>query len=166
MTEKCRDCQAPLTTDNWYKCDAKSGSHICKKCRLVDSYRWRTQNRDRYNSKRREWRQKNLTRVRLHEQERERKHRLRLWNGKSIYGDKRDYPKDECCELCGRRSKMLGYHHYDDSDLQKGIWICSWCHGFAERFDDGYTARYLALREKACGYFGLTDAILGGIVPA
>lgn len=49
---------------------------------------------------------------------------------------KRPYPG--YCELCGReQEKRLYYHHWDDADLNLGIWMCHWCHQIAEAIDRG-----------------------------
>lgn len=61
-------------------------------------------------------------------------------NGKdmNLKGDKRKYPVGGFCELCGKTPKTyLVYHHWDDKDLSKGIWICNGmkCHGLVEGID-------------------------------
>jgi len=61
-----------------------------------------------------------------------RQHYLKI-NGKMVQVDKR--PRPECCEICGRQHKLLGYHHWDDEKLEKGIWVCIKCHGIAEIYD-------------------------------
>jgi len=48
-------------------------------------------------------------------------------------------PKPNLCELCRGKAK-LDYHHWDDNNRSKGIWICSiWsknkCHHLAEAVD-------------------------------
>lgn len=48
---------------------------------------------------------------------------------------KRDKPANSLCELCGI-SKCTGYHHWDNSILGKGIWVCIICHKFAEMIDE------------------------------
>jgi len=54
-------------------------------------------------------------------------------NGKFISGlNKRGY--SEICEICGRGG-LLVYHHWDDSDLNKGLWLCYRCHLIAEMVD-------------------------------
>lgn len=51
------------------------------------------------------------------------------------------------CELCGNEGKRLSYHHWDDNDMSKGLWLCSPCHFFAERMDDNkLTSRYINLK--------------------
>jgi hypothetical protein len=65
-----------------------------------------------------------------------------------LYGQKRDYPTDGHCELCGRETKHLGYHHYFDYDISEGIWLCMSCHNFAELADRGFFPIYLKLKER------------------
>lgn len=76
----------------------------------------------------------------------ERSHRVTTSNNKKIYGNKRPYPKDGHCELCFEkpiihayrqhgRSTRLVYHHWDDSDLSKGLWICPSCHSKITLYD-------------------------------
>jgi len=53
-------------------------------------------------------------------------------NGKQvvIYGDKRPFPKDGKCEFCriSLDDTYYGYHHWDDNDLSKGLYLCNPCH--------------------------------------
>ena len=70
-------------------------------------------------------------------------------NGKHIYIygiEKR--PKIENCELCGKKKKKLGYHHWMKERPNIGIWVCSYCHCFCERADHGFLEIYLRLKEK------------------
>lgn len=62
------------------------------------------------------------------------------------------------CELCGRifenQIRKLGYHHWDDKDVEKGkkvkgIWVCEKCHracDVVERGDLYIIQRYLRLK--------------------
>lgn len=45
---------------------------------------------------------------------------------------KRNKPKG--CELCGKIVR-LSYHHWDNKNPSKGIWLCFRCHGLAESLD-------------------------------
>jgi len=70
----------------------------------------------------------------------EREHRITTTGHKKLVGSKRPYPQYQVCELCKRRKrKLLDYHHYDDNNLSKGLWLCRWCHPFAENVDKGFT---------------------------
>lgn len=51
------------------------------------------------------------------------------WRGGNyvhIRGNKRVRP--DACELCGKPAKRLNYHHWDDSNLRRGMWVCYQCH--------------------------------------
>ena len=72
----------------------------------------------------------------------EREHRVTTTGYKRLVGKKRAYPKNKICELCNKKSKILDYHHYDDNDLSKGLWLCRRrCHTFAEIVDKGLTVK-------------------------
>ena len=84
--------------------------------------------------------------------------RVRNWWRKHClgYGDKvvrglnkRDYPKDGC-ELCHNTTRRLVYHHWDNSDFNKGIWLCSKCHSLAGLWDEEgiSTNDYLELKQN------------------
>jgi len=79
-----------------------------------------------------------------HQGERKEYRRLHHLNGKSLQGlVKRPYP--DACELCGYKGH-LSYHHFDDNQLETGIWICPPCHHFAHRFEQGVLDKYLELK--------------------
>ena len=63
-------------------------------------------------------------------------HRLStVKNGKSIriYDlNKRSY--SETCEICGKNTHLV-YHHWDDNNYSKGIWVCVRCHLIIEIMD-------------------------------
>ena len=84
---------------------------------------------------------KNNARVRVYRKELERRHRLTTTGHKRLSGTKRPYPYGiyGICELCNKPKQRLDYHHYDDNDLSKGVWLCSFCHRFAEAADKGYS---------------------------
>ena len=65
-----------------------------------------------------------------------------------LFGHKRPYPLDHCCEVCHRYAKLLQYHHWDHSDLSRGLWVCYNDHTLVERVDDNFHIRYLLLRFK------------------
>ena len=63
--------------------------------------------------------------------------------------NKRSYPEYGKCELCNREcNNKMGYHHWDDTNLSKGIWICHICHSFAERVDSGFVDIYLNKKDS------------------
>lgn len=65
--------------------------------------------------------------------------------------NKRPYPGK--CELCPKKG-YLAYHHWDDTNLSKGIWACPKCRKLIERIDRGIqrigrdtvASKYLLLR--------------------
>ena len=70
-------------------------------------------------------------------------------NGKRVFlrtPNKRSSPG--YCELCGTKDVRLGYHHWDDSNPSKGLWLCYKHHMFAELVDRGLVDDYLRLRES------------------
>lgn len=78
-----------------------------------------------------------------------------------IYGTKRDYPLDNCCEVCKRTGRKLAYHHWQNSNLQLGVWICLTCHKLAHGVDEGYLNNYLQIREKilGCTHIGVNQEV-------
>ena len=71
----------------------------------------------------------------------ERKHRLTTTGHRKIVGKKRSYPIDGVCELCNGtitpKGESLDYHHWEDNDLRKGLWLCRSCHINAEWIEEG-----------------------------
>ena len=66
--------------------------------------------------------------------------------------NKRDYTG--YCELCGRiigeGITILAYHHWDDSNPSKGIWVCRGCHRIAELYEKNQLfviERYIRLKK-------------------
>ena len=82
-----------------------------------------------YNAKR-EWYIRNREQVQA-------RRRRSLLGGKWKHLLKRQYPSS--CELCGKKVKLLHYHHWDDEHPEMGIWLCPACHRFAEGFDKADT---------------------------
>jgi hypothetical protein len=54
---------------------------------------------------------------------------------KTLKVDKRLYPGH--CELCGidDSEHILKYHHWDNQNMSKGLWLCQNCHTLAEVYD-------------------------------
>ena len=56
--------------------------------------------------------------------------------GRVIKGKKRKRPVDGRCETCSREcdkeKKQLAYHHWDDENMLKGVWVCAKCHALIE----------------------------------
>jgi len=80
----------------------------------------------------------------------------KLNNGKYVHCNKRSYPLDNACELCGRKNTRLVYHHWNNEKLEFGIWTCNSvkCHWLMEVLElpivdfEQCKKHYLELREK------------------
>ena len=69
-------------------------------------------------------------------------------NGVKVPGERRSKPV--VCELCvGEHctSDRLYYHHWDNSDLSRGVWVCQPCHQICEH-KDGYNGNRKDLQTK------------------
>ncbi len=58
-------------------------------------------------------------------------------------------PKSTHCELCSKPNpKKLSWHHWDDQDTSKGLWLCVTCHYIAETHEQwqDLTQKYLTLK--------------------
>lgn len=143
----CRICGVELTAEN---CRVKR--RVCRKCENKRSAEYYQRNIDRlraYNKARstaRYW--SNPEKFKADMQNYRRKHVVCHSSGTLIRGVKRDFPVDGLCELCRKKKRILDYHHYDDADLRKGLWLCKSCHIFAELIDKGFLQKYLALKEQ------------------
>jgi len=76
---------------------------------------------------------------------------------------KRPWPKDGCCELCGKIKSRMSYHHWDDLRPSMGIWVCYSCHDIAEGVEAGLDERYLQLTDKIEYLENLLDKPLGRV---
>lgn len=125
----CRKCGIKLTSVNWYVSSYNRCDYICKKCIQLNNKELRYTN-----PKVKKWGSNNT----LHT------------NGKQYLVRKRERPIDNSCELCGR-VKHTVYHHFGDIEYGKpilGIWVCKYCHPFAELYDQGFCERYAILKER------------------
>ncbi len=89
----------------------------------------RKQSRKKWNRK---YKEKNREKVRCYKENWQNTYRRKhiiSYNGKkpNLIGNKRDYPIDCLCEICHIQKKLV-YHHWDDLDISKGVWICVRCH--------------------------------------
>lgn len=63
--------------------------------------------------------------------------------------NKRPRPEDGACELCRKPTRKLNYHHWDDEDFSKGMYLCNICHMFAEAVDKGVSeGEYFSLKDR------------------
>lgn len=96
--------------------------------------------------------QRNRTRILMNL----RRTRLTTRDGVVLHGlNKRPYPT--ACELCKDavlkrpKTQRLSYHHWDDKNPNKGLWLCPTCHFIAEFLDTPEAmeifALYTALKE-------------------
>ena len=77
---------------------------------------------------------------------------------------KRTYPENSLCEICGKISKKLGYHHWDDSNPSQGIWVCTSCHAGCNFWEkSNFYARYIELKNRIKKYYrpNICDVPLG-----
>ena len=81
-------------------------------------------------------------------------------NGKRTtfrYINKLPRPEDDCCQICGKKTKVLAYHHWDEiipnQKLVLGLWVCqNHCHNVIEAFEKGILnniiEKYLMLKQE------------------
>jgi hypothetical protein len=125
----CRRCGIGLVEDNWYPSCKKGRKYICKKClwKQVEEYR----DVNQYHRKR----------------------HISISGGGRLTGFKR--PWTDVCELCSRKLKMTVYHHWDDNNLMKGLWVCGACHRKIEMYEDKvepeFIEKWLTLKNKIEG---------------
>ena len=70
--------------------------------------------------------------------------------------NKKPYPEDGICELCGKVPRVLSCHHWDDDNFSKSLYLCrNWCHTFADHVDGqlGLPAKYVGLKADLDGLF-------------
>jgi len=136
---RCNVCKKLLTVLNWYETFKNNRLFVCKHCHDVRVRDWKYKNPEEIKKLIRNW---------------SRKHNLTTWrNGKQIVlrGNKRNYPKTQKCELCNQKHKKLVYHHWDEKNISKGIWIDYKCHMFIEtidKFGKFLIKKYISLKKK------------------
>lgn len=79
-----------------------------------------------------------------------RQHNLRTKDGVT-HRNLSKRPYTNLCEICDKKvDKNLNYHHWDDTNLNKGIWVCIPCHNFVEYCDKDtfnlYLNKYINLK--------------------
>jgi len=138
--KQCNTCKiiSPATTEFFFR-DKRTACGLarnCKKCHTIRS---------------REWGKKNPERLRERTRNYMRKHRIGNPNGDYRHvQNKREYPSDNKCEICKRDKPLkLGYHHWNDNDFSKGMWICRMCH---------FAVHWLELHDQS-EYFNLKNKI-------
>ena len=58
-------------------------------------------------------------------------------------------PRPEACELCGSVSRRLAWHHWNENNLELGMWLCGRCHPGVHLIDDGLGEKYSQLKAQA-----------------
>ncbi len=137
----CLHCEVPLTEENWSIAQRRKRYRICTPCNREKARKWYEEHPERKIAYRLKHREKRLFRDR----------QTRLSSGTKFWNNlnKRLYPEDNKCELCGKVRKRLGYHHWDDERPSLGLWLGIRCHNFAEILDKGMLPLYKLLRIKA-----------------
>ena len=127
MTKKkyCRFCGVLLNIKkNWHPSCKKNRQYACKKCLWFKLMK----------PKRKEYNRKRTIQTKI--------------DGKIIQltGNKRNYKKN--CELCHQKKYRTGYHHWDNKNLLKGVWVCTWCHHFIECYEKGFLKKWIKLKKE------------------
>lgn len=146
--ESCRVCGVPLVRgQNIRECRFKRGNYTCNDCENQRVRNYYLVNRKKVLENHTKYRESHRKVIRAKQNEkwgtdsklRERHrdyYRMQqlLVNGKRVRVQKRPYPKDNRCELCG--TVRLYYHHFSDANPSIGIWVNSRCNLFADVLDD------------------------------
>lgn len=152
MNMNCNICNTVLIlNENFTEYIRKSRGYICKKC-------FNIKQRERY-QRQKDIRRKYSKQYYLNNKENILSQNKKRWrekyitttddNGcaKLIITKKREHPENDCCELCNKSYKKLVYHHWDDSDPSKGLWLCGYCHLIAEKLDINIHDKYFNLKQ-------------------
>jgi len=128
---RCIYCGVKLTDENW-RPSWRNKRWCCKTCAALEDAKYRGKKRDEVNEKKRI----------------QRKFIFLDPGNKNVKGKpKRIYTG--YCEVCGEENVRLEYHHWDDSNTYKGMWLCRWCHMLAEAIDRGKPVeKYLSLKKR------------------
>lgn len=126
MKKRCAKCGKLKDNSEFNKQKAtKDGLQSwCKECAFENYKKWREKHRKRHRKLKRKWQRANQTET----------------TGRTLYGKKRKRPKGGTCELCNKEcdkeGKRLYYHHWDDNNMLKGIWVCYKCHTLIENEEE------------------------------
>lgn len=142
--QRCHSCGVILTEQNSF-INTNHPRRFCRACYAKKKREYYIKNRDRILARDKEYYWKNWLKIR----EKERIRALCLYGGKRGMV-KRGLNKRRFqgkCELCEKEIKARPYyHHWDDSNLNKGIWVCYHCHRLVEAIDAELEQPFL--REK------------------
>jgi hypothetical protein len=143
----CKVCGTPLTDENWLKYVKAKHDYKCRPCYLKQRQEYHKTHKQQHLETGRKWRIKNREKERTRIRELGRKHYLNQWvNGKLVKKRCNKRPWTQICEVCGSDIGLRAYHHWDDTKLDNGMWLCRYCHIFAEKVDAGLVQKYLNLK--------------------
>lgn len=122
MGKRCVRCGEIKDKSEFYrKSSEPDGLGVyCKDCKREYMVEWRKNHKKNIKKHMRKWRQ----------------HVTITTGGRVIKGKKRKRPIDGKCEVsgkeCDKEGKPLAYHHWDDENMLKGVWVCARCHALIE----------------------------------
>ena len=126
-TKVCPKCKIEKPIEDFGNRTGRKCQFYCKVCH------------SKYNS---DWYKRNKERASANHRRVTRRTSLTSSNKRFKGLHKRVYPNH--CEICGvLRERRLHYHHWDDSNPSRGIWICFYCHRLVEFYEKGLIASYL-----------------------
>jgi hypothetical protein len=139
-TEKpCYHCKKILPLEMFNKQNQKPDGRYpyCKECHKKTVRKWEERHPEF------------KERIKIRRKNKLRKTSIRYGNGNDIKNIiKRNYPKDEKCEICKKNGKRLVYHHWDNDNFLKGIWICNRCHIAAHWLEEHNPNLFYNLKSK------------------
>jgi hypothetical protein len=152
---KCKDCNVELIAgENWPFCHQSKKFYVCRNCenrRTRKDYHTRPDLRERILTRTKNYQKAHPEAAKKASRECARRSYLTTDGGISYHSlSKR--PHTGFCEVCGNKKlKHLDYHHWDDLDRSKGIWVCHKCHPIIEQVDNrrGKSIIPLYLKVKA-----------------
>lgn len=135
---------------NYYKINKEKRSIYMKDYQEKNKEKIRIYRKNRYEKNKKEISERQrIYRKKNREKRLAKRRKTTLGYGRGVISglDKRDYTGH--CELCGKANIFLSYHHWDDKDYNKGIWVCNPCHQMITAYEKGkfaYLKKYLGLK--------------------
>lgn len=141
----CSECRSVETKEGRHKRYLRNRENTLVRCR-----RYQLAHVEQRLAYMRRWYQANIKRLRVKSREYDRKFKVYLKSaGKAIrIKNKRLCPINGQCELCQRFPNRLVYHHWTDEHPEWGVWLCTHCHLFTERIEQGKHQEYLKLKTQ------------------
>jgi len=117
--------------------------------KTIAQQKYRLKNKDKINANR----QKGTAIYK--KQQSYRRNNLLNFNGKNIRIKKREYFGK--CEICGINKEFVkyNYHHWDDTNPAKGIWVCCRCHTVVEGVERNIHNKYFNLKDQVEQLFNM-----------